>query len=393
MPANLVPEVRVSLILVGFSLSLGLVCSVYSAVFMGLQRYWLPTLITILNRVLFAAAIVIAVQAGGSLTLLALAAALVNAFTGVLQVLAWRKRASHVPVSLAFLNVAILKNVARFCSFQSIWTFGMLCVTGLDIAIVGHYDYSQTGYYSIATIPTNFMMVILAAALGPLMPAFSALSTKASPERMGKLLVRTTRYGALILFLSGLPLLIYGLPILRLWVGTEYALNSFKYLQVLVLANVVRNLCAPYANMVCGIGQQDAAIVTAISEAAVNVATSLYLANRMGALGVALGTLIGSFVSVLLHFLVTMRYTHASIVISRLRLLFEGLLHPAIVLMPSLMLLFAQRSATLIKPDPLSGVLWGTSTLLIAWFGTLNNTERNHLLSAGNNWRSLLAKS
>lgn len=43
---KLFSKVRIGLILVGFSLSLGLVCSVYSAVFLGLQRYWVPTLIT-----------------------------------------------------------------------------------------------------------------------------------------------------------------------------------------------------------------------------------------------------------------------------------------------------------------------------------------------------------
>src|SRR5262249_12507357 len=54
MPANLYRDVRISLLLVGGSLSLGLVCAVYSAVFLGLQRYWIPTTITVLNKALFA---------------------------------------------------------------------------------------------------------------------------------------------------------------------------------------------------------------------------------------------------------------------------------------------------------------------------------------------------
>jgi len=64
MPATLFREVRISLLLVGSSLSIGLVCSVYSAVFLGLQRYWIPTLITILNRLLFALVVFVAVTAG-----------------------------------------------------------------------------------------------------------------------------------------------------------------------------------------------------------------------------------------------------------------------------------------------------------------------------------------
>src|SRR5215469_5975686 len=229
MPANLFPEVRIGLILVGFSLAFGLVCSVYSAVFLGLQRYWIPTLITILNRVLFAAAIIVAVHAGGSLAILGLAAALVNAFTGVLQVLAWRKRASHIRLSLSLLKFRILKNVTRYCSLQSLLMIALFCVTGLDIVIVGHFDYVETAYYSIATLPTNFLLLIIASLLSPLMPASSALSTLLSPAEMGVFLAKITRYNTIALLLVGLPLLVFAFPILRLWVGFDYASHTVAY--------------------------------------------------------------------------------------------------------------------------------------------------------------------
>src|SRR4029077_19022547 len=55
MPANLYRDVRTSVMLVGSSLSFGLVCAVYSAVFLGLQRYWIPMTLAIVNRASFAA--------------------------------------------------------------------------------------------------------------------------------------------------------------------------------------------------------------------------------------------------------------------------------------------------------------------------------------------------
>src|SRR6185437_11038140 len=58
MPSSLYHEVRVSVMLVGSSLSFGLVCAVYSAVFLGLQRYWIPMSITIINRLFYATVIV-----------------------------------------------------------------------------------------------------------------------------------------------------------------------------------------------------------------------------------------------------------------------------------------------------------------------------------------------
>ena len=61
MPPALFHDVRWSLALVGLSLCFGLVCSTCSAIFLGLQQYALPTAVALGNRILFAAAILLAV--------------------------------------------------------------------------------------------------------------------------------------------------------------------------------------------------------------------------------------------------------------------------------------------------------------------------------------------
>ena len=380
MPPSLHHDVRISVLLVGTSLSFGLVCAVYSAVFLGLQRYRIPMTIAVINRASFAAIVVIVVALHGNLADMGVAVALVNVATGLLQVVAWRKKASHIRVSTSLVDYGVLKAMARYCSMQSIWTAGMLCVVGLDVTIVGHYDYVQTGYYSIATLPTSFIFIIISSLVSPLMPASSAMSTQRSPAQMGDFLARTTRYTTVILLLTGLPLMVCGLPILRIWVGPEYALHSLNYLRILVFANVVRNLCAPYATMISATGRQEAAIATAVSEAAVNLGSSIYLASRFGAVGVALGTLLGSIVSVSLHFAVTMYFTHQTFAISRSELFLKGLLRPSMIAIPSVLLIRFWWSPIRLALSPELTVVWGISTLILAWFGALSPRERNNLL-------------
>lgn len=375
MPADLFSQVRISLVVVGLSLSFGLVCSVYSAVFLGLQRYWIPTFVTILNRALFAVVIFFTVWAGANLAVMGLAAALVNILAGVLQLLAWKRRASHVPVSLALLNFRILKNVSRYCSLQSISMMGMFCVTGLDIVIVGHFDYVQTAYYSIATLPTGFLLLIIASLLSPLMPASSALSTRFSASQMGAFLTRITRYNTIALLLVGLPLVVFAFPVLRLWVGSEYAFHTAKYLRILVLANVVRNLCAPYATMVTATGTQKSVVLAAVSEAVVNLGSSLYLAWRFGAIGVAIGTVIGSFVSVFVHFVLSMKWTRSVISISRPTLLLRGILIPGVVCLPSALILLHWWPAVHLHLISGISVLWILCTVTPAYY-CLNREER-----------------
>ena len=256
----------------------------------------------------------------------------------------------------------------------------MLCVVGLDITIVGHYDYLQTAYYSIATLPTTFMLMIVASMLGPLMPACSAMNTRRTPVEMGSFLARATKYSTLVLLSIGLPLIVFGLPILRLWVGSSYASQSIGYLRILVFANIIRNLCAPYATMIVATNEQGAAVVTALSEALVNLGSSLYLASRYGAIGVAIGTVIGSFVSIALHFFITMHYTKRTLATSRSRLFVYGILKPSVVAIPSLALFPIWFPAYRITLSAGFVAVWIASTIFLASYVGLNRQERTEII-------------
>jgi O-antigen/teichoic acid export membrane protein len=168
----------------------------------------------------------------------------------------------------------------------------MLFIGGIDLTIVGHYDFAQVAFYSIATSPTTFVLMLIGALLGPLLPASSALSTERTAEQMGDILLRATRYSTMILLASGLPVLVGGYWLLRLWVGPNYAVHSVQFLRVLLLANIIRNLCAPYSTMVVATAKQSVATASAVTEAVTNLVASIWLAKHYGAMGVAAGTLI-----------------------------------------------------------------------------------------------------
>ena len=380
MPPTLFRDVRASVVLVGTSLSFGLVCSVFSAAFVGLQRYSVPMGIAILNRVLFTAAVLTAVFLHTSLATMGAAAAIVNVTTGLMQIVAWRRLSSHIRISLGSVGRRAVKQMAHYCFLIAIWTVGMLCVSGLDITIVGHYAYDEVAYYSIATLPITFLLSLITSMLGPMMPASSALSTQRSSAEMGDLLARITRYTTILLLLTGLPLIVCGLPILRLWVGPMYALHSIRYLRILALANIIRNLCAPYATMIAATGRQGAATITAIVEAVVNLGSSIYLASRFGAIGVAFGTLLGSVMSLSLHFALTMHLTQQTLAISRTQLFLKGLLRPAVMTIPSFLLFPIWWFSAGTNSEVPMTILWGVSTLLLAWFGSLTAEERIKLV-------------
>jgi O-antigen/teichoic acid export membrane protein len=163
-------------------------------------------------------------------------------------------------------------------------------------------------------------------------------------------------------------------------VGSNYALHSLRFLQILLLANIIRNLCGPYATMVVALSRQRAATASAITEAVVNLASSIWLAIHYGAMGVALGTLIGSVAGIAMHFGISMGYTQNNFAISRLRLFTGGILRPALLAVPSALLFPLWWRTGPPAISPLLWIAWALTTALLVWQVSLSRDDRRFLL-------------
>jgi len=380
MPASLYRDVRISIIFVGISVSFGLLCSIFSSIFFGLQRFTVPIVLTIVNRIFYTAVVIAAVAFHRSLAVMGALVAGVNIGTGLLQFEAWRRLARTVRLSLHGLDMVVVRKMLLYCSSLAIWTAGMLCISGLDVTIVGKYDFGQTAFYATAVLPTNLLTAIIGAAFAPLMPTASALNVHRSPVEMGAVLARATRYATALLLATGIPLLVAGYWILRIWVGPTYAVHSIQFLRILVIANILRNMGMPYAAMLVATESQKIGIAGAVAEAAVNVACSIYLVRHIGAIGVAYGTLIGSFVSIGMHFTVNMHYTKAKFAVSRLRLIMAGIVRPTLIAIPSLFLVRSWWSDSPPAINLQSWLAWALCTSMFVWFAALNTEERGALI-------------
>jgi O-antigen/teichoic acid export membrane protein len=377
MPAALVPQVRISLLAVGLSTAITLPFGVFLSSFTGLQQYIFPTIVAIVSRVGSATALIVLLLMHGGLVQLSFAFAAFNVASVVMQFFGWRSLVKErVGFSFLFFHRQSAIQLAKYGSVMSIWTLAMFFVSGLDIVIVGHYQYKDTGFYAIANGASNFMLTIISSVFGPLVPAVSSMQAGTTPRRIGDICIRMTRYCALLLCVLGLPLVFGGYPLLSLWVGKRYATQSAFYLVVLVLGNVVRQLVLPYILIVVATGKQHLATIAAISEAVVNIVVSIWLVQRIGAVGVAAGTLVGAFVSFSVHLLVSMRYTQPTIQISRWRFLVQGVLRPLLIVLPSLLLYPFWRKLTMLPAPPAVLALWIVATAAIAWWVVLTAEDR-----------------
>ena len=377
IPPPLVPQVRIALAAVGASTCLGLPLSVFASIFNGLQRYGFPTVLYTASRVGSAVALIAILLLHGTLVQMAVTLAIFNIATALLQVYGWQRLLrDRVGFSLFHFESQTARRLAEYCGVLSLWTFGNIFISGLDTTIVARYDFASTGFYAVAASATNFMLQLVGSLMSPLLPALSSAHLQRTPAQMGELIIKTTRYGTLLLCVLGAPLIVGAYPLLYAWVGGHYAARAALFLRLLVIGNVIRQLAAPYSLAVVAMGRQRLATASPVAEAIVNLVASVLLARRMGAVGVALGTVIGATVGLLLHVSVSMTLTQSVSAIRRMQFLLQGLLRPAACVLPFAVLYPLWRGTALLPlPAPLL-VLAALASVATAWLVAMDADER-----------------
>ena len=383
VPSALIGDLRQGILVVGLSTVFALPFGVFLAAFTGLQRYGYPTVLALTSKLFSSAALAGLLLMHGSLIQMAWLTAACNAATALGQFIGWEKYVKNrVGLSLKLVERRTAFRLAKYGGVLSIWTVAALLVSGLDIVIVGHYDYQNTGYYGIAAAATNLMLVVVSSVFSPLLPAVSSMNSGRTPTQIGDLVVKVTRFCSLLICLLGLPLFLGAYPLLKLWVGHAYAIRSALFLEVLVLGNAIRMIGYPYALVVVATGKQRLATIAAVAEAVVNVTLSIYLVQRIGALGVAIGTCVGALISIGVHLSVSMKLTRSTILISRRCFLSEAVLRPLSCIIPSL-LLFPLWRRFAMPPASLPWLaIWTLLTFGIAWLVGLKPAERQEFAEA-----------
>lgn len=376
IPGELLGDAKISIFLIGCSLAIGLPFSVFNGIFIGIQRYEIPAVITSLNKLTTALCIFILAQISGNLILMSAATAVLNIIFYLVQFLVNQKYEQNVNYHYKLISKDVAKEVTSYCFSLSILSFGMLLVSGLDTTIVGIFDFNAVAYYSIATSIITLIVGLQSAIFSVLLPVGAVMDAQDAGKQLGKLLVTTTRYGVFILLATGIPLILYAKPFLALWVGKEYAEHGAIILQCLVIANIIRLSGVPYATLAVSTAQQKLVINSALLEGLSNLITSLYLGSVIGSIGVAIGTIIGAVISIGGHIIYNIPRTRG-IIVSQIKFIEDGLLRPLVCAIPLLLILIFNNFTNVFLIKMLLIICSIITTLLFVWNFGLLITERN----------------
>lgn len=334
---DLIFSIRAAVMLVGGSLCIGLPASVFTGIFVGLQRNELPAAIIGISRLLSAILLVVVVRHHGTIAQMALVMAIVNIGSYGVQFLAYRRLNVHLapPIRLArvWVSKATLSELFDYCFSLTVWGFGLLLVTGLDLTIVGIYSFSEVAFYSVAATVVTMLAGAFGAIFGAMGSTAAVVHARGDRTGLGKMVIAASRVGTVMLLATGVPLMVFARPLLRVWVGQQYAFHATILLQVLVAANIIRMTVTPYVLAMIGSGEQRRVILVPLMEGLTNLIFSVLLARSFGAIGVAVGTLIGTFVALAGTLFYNMPRT-TEIQMSISEYIYLSLLRPSLCLLP-----------------------------------------------------------
>lgn len=295
VPVEMIKEFRICIALLGISAAWQLFALVPMGISIGLHRNIIAVGGQLLVRILSLIVLWIVLNEGGGLLRLSITLAVCGALIVPINFLAIRYWVFSLINRLGSLDKKRFRELSGYCASLAVWNVAMLLVSGIDIVVVGYFDFERVGAYSLAATVISIMLGVMQAVMSPLLPSGTALNArKETRHKLSVLLVKSTRLCLLWLFLSVFFIKFFGEFFLSYWLGNGYSYDVYVLLIILAVANMIRNSAMPYAMLLMAINMQKQVKNTVFIEGIVNLFVSLMLASKYGAFGVAYGTLIGS---------------------------------------------------------------------------------------------------
>ena len=320
---DLLIAARRALLIIGLSYAATLPFAAMAGTFLGLQRSGVLALATTVGKVVSAIGVVWAAMHHKGLAIMATMFAIGILLQAAVYLLKFRDLPQPPQFAKRFLNRDSTRSFLSFTIAILLTQLSSLLISGLDMPIVTGFDLPHAAFYAIAINVSNTLLISFGAVVNPLMPVAAGAHTRNDPRYLGDMLLRTTRYALCLLYVMSLFLILALRPLLTWWLNADYALHAMSVCQLLLVAQALRLSLLPYALIAFGAGQQRQMLLSPLGEGAVNLICSLVGAHYLGAVGVALGTVIGAVAGVLLHFLVSLKRTTA-IEVDRYQLLVEA---------------------------------------------------------------------
>jgi O-antigen/teichoic acid export membrane protein len=179
----------------------------------------------------------------------------------------------------------------------------------LDRFVIGSMiSMSAVGYYTVPSEAINRISIVPGSLSSTIFPAFSSLEATRSSAKIEELSIRSLK--ALLVMLGPLTILAiaFARPLLRLWLGVEFAARGTPVLQILAAGVLVNSLALVPFGMLQAMGRPDLTAKFHVLEFPFYVGLLWLLISKMGINGAAMAWTVRVLLDAVLLFGAAIRF-------------------------------------------------------------------------------------
>jgi len=292
IPEALTDDTRIIVVLGGFTVAITLIGGVFGGVVTGLQRFDVQCCLETFLTIVRSAAIVLALLKGYGLVALAS----IHLVASLLNCIAYRIAAGRLYSELQLrFRGALLPHMRILVSFGAslsvIFVLNVLIMYSHNVVIAVFLPIEALTFFAIAKNLTSQVSGVTGALAHLMTPRVSALMSTGS-SKVGEEVLGVARLVTLVIAPISATFLLRGESFITLWMGPAYGPTSAEILRILAIVIWLDASRFVIQQSLVGMGKQRMLIPGFGIEAAVNLALSIVLVQRLGIVGVALGVLI-----------------------------------------------------------------------------------------------------
>jgi O-antigen/teichoic acid export membrane protein len=283
---------RLVIFLVGLSVSIGFPIRVYRGVLEAHLRFDSAGAFDLLSVLFRTALIVPALLAGYKVVSLAAVTLLSTTLWAFLYISFAHRTLPFLAVDWKYFTRETARRLFSYSVFSLMSQMSDILRFQMDSVVVASFlGLALVTHYSIAGRLAQFYMGTMQAFIGVFATIFSRKDGARDHAGMKKTFFFASKLSLCSASFMGFGLILWSKPFILRWMGPAYS-DSYAPLVALVTGYIFALWQAPSVHLLFGISKHKFFAVMNVIEGLANLALSIWLARRIGMLGVAVGTLI-----------------------------------------------------------------------------------------------------
>lgn len=314
VPGSLLQSAKISLYLCSAGFFVSMIGGTLNSVLMGLQRYDISSKINAASNSATVITTVLVLLAGGGLTG-AVAVAVISSFvTCAVYYYSTRRFLKTWRFALT-LRGPVVRSVTHFSSYLFLSRISDITNNYLGRFLIGYLlGPVAVTVYSVPAKLLNATWGLLGSGFGVLFPFASEMGVADNSELRARVFLKGSRFFAAVMLPALALLFAFSYPILKIWMGEEFARNAWPVLSILSLSSILASGTTIPIQLVLGWGHSKVVGVFSLGTVVTYLAALVLLSPLWGIIGTAFALVIATIPGLFLVLVLLRRVVRIGVV-------------------------------------------------------------------------------